>query len=234
MTLNRLWAGAALLAALGGVAALALADRSDAPIAASAPAERPTLALLTSLPLVFSEGFALDSGGSTALTRLEQRYNVIPIGVADAASLSNQKMLLMAHARAQPAEALVDLDRWVRGGGRLLLLADPKLDWDSERPMGDRLRPPPAFADTGLLAHWGLRLSGPDAGDPSGNGKLEVRAASQGKPRGQRCNILGKGFVARCRIGAGAATIIADADFLNGEPQDLDLLIDELARLESR
>ena len=48
------------------------------------------------------------------------------------------------------------------------------------------------------------------------------------------CDILEDGFIARCRIGAGAATIIADADFLNGEPQDLDLLIDELARLESR
>ena len=41
------------------------------------PAERPTLALLTSLPLVFGESFGLDSGGSAALTRLEQRYNVV-------------------------------------------------------------------------------------------------------------------------------------------------------------
>ena len=230
MILNRLWAGAALLAALGGVAALAISDRTDAPIAARAPAERPTLALLTSLPLVFSEGFGLDGGGSAALTRLEQRYKVVPIGVADAASLSGQHLLLMAHPRAQPAGALVDLDRWVRAGGHLVLLADPKLDWHSDRPLGDRLRPPPAFADTGLLAHWGLRLSGPEAGDPAGNGKLEAHATSPGK----RCEILAKGFVARCRIGAGAATIIADADFLNGEPQDLDLLMNELARLESR
>ncbi|MGH6730064.1 MAG: hypothetical protein ACREBK_07910 [Sphingomicrobium sp.] len=234
MILNRLWAGAALLAALGGVAALALADRSDPPIAARVPAERPVLALLTSLPLVFETSFGLDGGGSAALTRLELRYKVLPIGVANAASLSDQRLLLMAHPRAQPAEALVDLDRWVRGGGRLLLLADPKLDWESDRPLGDRLRPPPAFADTGLLAHWGLRLRGPEADDPSGKGKLEAHASSQGKPEGQRCEIWGKGFVARCRLGSGAATIIADADFLNGEPQDLDLLMDELARLESR
>lgn len=236
MTLNRLWAGAALLAALGGVAALALADRSDAPIAARAPAERPALALLTSLPLVFGTSFGLDSGGSAALTRLERRYNVLPIGVADAASLSGQHLLLMAHPRAQPAEALVELDRWVRNGGRLLLLADPKLDWESGRPVGDRLRPPPAFADTGLLAHWGLTLSGPAADGQAamGNGEVEIVASSPGKLSGTGCDILGKGFVARCRIGAGAAAIIADADFLNGEPQDLDLLMDELARLESR
>jgi dihydropteroate synthase len=40
--------------------------------------------------------------------------------------------------------------------------------------------------------------------------------------------------VAHCAVGKGHATIIADADFLNGEPQALDLLIAELARLESR
>ncbi len=137
-------------------------------------AERPTLALLTSLPLVFGESFGLEGGGSPALTRLEQRYNVVPIGVADAASLEGQELLLMAHPRAQPAEALVELDRWVRGGGQLLLLADPKLDWPSERPLGDRLRPPPAFADTGLLGHWGLTLSGPEPDGPAsvGNGDL--------------------------------------------------------------
>lgn len=236
MTFKRWRAGAALLAALGGVAALAIADRSDTPAVIRAPAERPPLALLTSLPLVFGESFGLDSGGSAALTRLEQHYNVVPIGVADAASLSGHRLLLMAHARAQPAEALVDLDRWVRGGGHLLLLADPKLDWHSERPLGDRLRPPPAFADTGLLAHWGLQLSGPtiEGSAPVGNGKLEILAVSPGKLTGRRCDILGDGFIARCRIGEGVATIIADADFLNGEPQNLDLLIDELARLESR
>lgn len=245
MTLNRWWISAALLAAVGGVAALALADRSDVPVAVRAPAERPTLALLTTLPLVFGDGFAVDDGGSAVLTRLEQRYSVVPIGVTDVGSLSGKRMLLMAHPRAQPAEALVDLDRWVRGGGRLLLLADPKLDWDTKRPIGDRLRPPPAFADTGLLAHWGLQLTGPEPAGPAsvGNGELSILAASPGKLEGSQCALVGRGFVARCRIGGGSVTIIADADFLNvdGEgaldgpvDQNLDLLMAELARLESR
>ena len=68
----------------------------------------------------------------------------------------------MAQPRAQPAEDLVALDNWVRGGGRVLLLADPMLEWPSERPLGDPFRPPPTFADTGLLAHWGLKLDAPD------------------------------------------------------------------------
>jgi hypothetical protein len=219
--------GAALLAGLGAVA-LAVSERSAPPPAVRAPEQRPTLALLTSLPLVFGERFALGGGGSAALTRLEQRYKVVPIGVADAASLAGQQMLLMAHARAQPAGALVDLDRWVRGGGRLVLLADPKLDWESARPLGDKLRPPPAFADTGLLAHWGVELL---ADGPS---ELPVATASPGRLASKSCELANGGFIARCTIGKGRAIIIADADFLNGEPTNLDLLIDELARLERR
>jgi hypothetical protein len=224
VTLKRWLAGAALLAGLGAVTALAVRE-GDPSIEERAPDRRPALALLTSLPLVFGERFGLESGGSPALARLEQRYNVVPIGVADAASLSGQHLLMMAHPRAQPAEALVDLDQWVRRGGRVLLLADPRLDWHSDRPVGDKLRPPPAFADTGLLSHWGLKLSGPGS---DGRGILASARS------GSSCKLLNEGFVARCRIGAGAATIIADADFLNGEPQNLDLLMDELARLESR
>ena len=205
----------------------ALAIRDEEPsIAARAPEKRPTLALLTSLPLVFGEGFGLDGGGSAALTRLEQRYKVVPIGVADAQNLKGRHLLLMAHPRAQPAEALVELDRWVRDGGHVLLLADPRLSWESERPFGDPLRPPPAFADTGLLGHWGVELSEGEANP--------VDSPSPGKLASQRCEIADGGFVARCGIGKGRATIIADADFLNGGPSDLDYLMTELSRLESR
>ena len=79
-------------------------------------------------------------------------------------------MLLAAQPRALPAEELVALDAWVRRGGRLLLLADPMLEWPSERPLGDRLRPPALFADTGLLQHWGLRLDAPDERGPRQSG----------------------------------------------------------------
>ena len=232
--------------AIAGAAAIGVSMKRDQVPVARPPAERPTLVLLTSLPLVFGESFGLDSGGSAALTRLEQRYNVLPIGVADAASLEGQKLLLMAHPRAQPAEVLVELDQWVRGGGRVLLLADPRLSWHSERPLGDRLRPPPAFADTGLLGHWGLTLSGPLPDGPveASNGKMTIVASAPGKLQARKgCDLAGEGFVARCRIGKGRATVVADADFLKVEGEgaldgntghNLDLLVDELARLETR
>jgi len=221
------WIAVALLMAAGGAVALAVAEGSDESAVREA-SERPTLALLTSLPLMFGESFGLDGGGSPTLTRLEQRYNVVPIPVADAASLKGQELLLMAHPRAQPAEMLVELDQWVRGGGRLVLLADPLLSWESVRPIDDPLRPPPAFADTGLLAHWGVELSA------DGSEEIPVETPSPGRLASKRCEVDDGGFIARCAIGKGRAIIIADADFLNGEPTNLDLLTGELARLERR
>lgn len=228
MTRKALGVGAALLA-LTGITAAALLGRGSQP----SRDERPVLALLTSLPLVFGESFGLD-GGSPALSRLQQRYNVVPVPVADVASLTGKHYLLMAHPRAQPAEVLVELDKWVRDGGRVLLLADPKLDWDSARAVGDPLRPPPAFADTGLLLHWGVDLAGPIEGASiAGNGDKTIRTTSIGKLSSASCDLVGNGFVARCGIENGRATIIADADFLNGQAANLDLLMDELDRLET-
>jgi hypothetical protein len=158
----RRWLAGTAALAVAAFGALAVSNRAQDDLGERPPQNRPSLALLTSLPLVFGEQLSLDRSGSPALSRMEQRYKVQPIGVADAASLKGQQLLLMAHPRAQPAEALVELDQWVRSGGHVLLLADPKLDWPSERPLGDLLRPPPMFSDTGLLNHWGLSLS--DAG----------------------------------------------------------------------
>ena len=225
---------------LVGAGAFAIVSRSDgADISPRAEAERPQLMLLTTLPLVFPEEFSLQGGGSQALSAVETRYRVVPIGTTDAATLRQGRLLLMAHPLAQPPEALVDLDGWVRDGGRLLLLADPRLEWPSKLPLGDKLRPPPSFADTGLLAHWGLRLDAPDQSGPAErevDGR-NVLAASPGILSGS-CKIGEHGFVARCRIGKGRATIVADADFLNverlGDPaaDNLDALLAELARLE--
>ena len=223
-----------------GVAAWALAVRENTPDISPRPeAKRPALMLLTTLPLVFPEEFSLQGGGSKALTALETRYRVVPIATTDAKSLGQGRMLMLAHPLAQPAEALVDLDRWVRDGGRVMLLADPRLEWPSSRPLGDKLRPPPAFADTGLLAHWGLALE-PPYGSARGKRELGGRvvfADSPGTLSGS-CRLGELGFVAHCSIGKGKATVVADADFLNadqlegGGQSNLDGLLAELAQLE--
>jgi hypothetical protein len=233
---------------LGGIVALSILGASalaigglDAPgpIKGRPASERPRLMLVTTLPILFPEEFTLEGTGSKALTALESRYAVVPIGTTDAAALGQGRLLLLAHPLAQTAENLVALDEWVRGGGRVLLLADPQLDWPSERPLGDRLRPPPAFADTGLLAHWGLRLNAPDEAGRRGRtiAGRHVETVSPGSLEGG-CAISNDRLVARCRIGHGRATVIADADLLNveqlGNPagDNLDGLLAELAELE--
>ena len=208
----------ALFAAAAG--GLTLVDRQ------MPPSERPHLALLTSLPLLFGEEFALDTAKPAAMTRIERKYAIVPISIADAASLERHSLLLMAHPRAQPAEVLVDLDGWVRKGGRLVLLADPALRWESSRPLGDRTRPPPNFADTGLLGHWGLRMTVDEAREGG------LRAVDK------RCSVTEGGLIGRCTVGRGSVSVFADADFIMMEGEDadrrLDLMMSELKRSELR
>jgi hypothetical protein len=228
---------------LVGAAAFALTGR-EPDLDVSPRTNKQPLMLLTTLPLMFPEDFSLQGGGSRILSALETRYIVVPISTTNAESLRARKLLLLAHPLAQPAEYLVDLDHWVRKGGKLLLLADPKLDWPSNRPLGDKLRPPPSFADTGLLAHWGLKLT---AERTNGLMSTEVGPdlvvfSSPGELHGERadCDFDASGIVARCRVGRGKVTVVADADWLNvelptmRETRDghIDLLLRELARLE--
>lgn len=236
---------ALLIAAIAiiGAAAAALAIVAQraprAPFPARTAAERPTLLLLTSLPLVFGEGFSLEHNGSPVLRALETRYRVVPISVTDPPELAKGRLLLMAQPLAQPAEDLVELDQWVRRGGRLLLLADPMLEWPSERPLGDPLRPPAMFMDTGLLAHWGVTLDLPgERGEKMESlGGFPVVTQSPGELSAS-CPVSTDRLVAHCVIGKGRATIVADADLLDTDglgPRasgNLDGILGELARLE--
>jgi hypothetical protein len=226
---------------IAAIAAAALAipsirrERAQAP----PPVRRPALLLLTSLPLMFNEDFSL-TGGAPVIKKLEVRYRIVPISLAEPAELAKGRLLLMAHPPAQTAENLVVLDEWVRRGGRVLLLADPLLEWPSKLPLGDPLRPPPMFMDTGLLAHWGLRLDAPDVRGPAFRklGGFEVLTVSPGSLGGS-CEITSDRLVARCRIGKGRATIVADADLLDvdrlgkGSDHNLDGVLGELARFDS-
>jgi len=243
MTRARLRALLVLCVALAAAAALAAAliRREPAPLPARPPEHRPVLLLLTSLPLVFGEDFSLRDSGSPALAALETRYRVVPISVSDPAELAKGRLLLMAHPLAQPAEDLVALDRWVRGGGRVLLLADPMLEWPSERPLGDPLRPPAMFMDTGLLGHWRLRLDAPDRRGPEVRnlGGFDVLTVSPGLLYGS-CRISRDRLAAHCRIGKGEATVVGDADLLDvarlgpKASRNLDSILRELAQLERR
>jgi hypothetical protein len=227
-------AGATL--ALAGIA-FALLFRPVVPAERPA-AERPRLLLLTSLPLIFGEDFSLQGEGSPALKALKSRYQVVPISVSSRSELARGRLLVMAQPRAQRPEDLVALDEWVRKGGRVLLFADPALEWPSDRPLGDPTGPAPMFMDTGLLGHWGLRLDSPDDRGPATRllAGYTVLTVSPGLLFG-RCEISPDRLVAHCRIGKGQATVVADGDLLDGKElsgqseHNLDAVLGELALL---
>ena len=210
------------------------------------PAEpKPLLYVMTSMPLLFDEGFTAGPAKGEAAVFLREHYTLKPIDLPS--QLPPGATLLAAQPRALPAEELVALDAWVRGGGKLLLLADPLLEWRSKRPLGDRLRPPVSFADTGLLLHWGLRLDAPDKRGlkPFRTAHDQVEFVSPGRLKkvGGPCLIdLYDDIVAECKIGAGGVLVIADADWLDdeavenagGDPDNnLSLLLVALVSVES-
>ena len=109
----------AILIVAGLILGLLDVRQAPTPPPSRALNKRPTLLLLTSLPLVFGEQFSLQDNGSPVLQRLELRYRVVPISVAAPSELAKGHLLLMAQPLAQPAEDLVALDHWVRSGGRI-------------------------------------------------------------------------------------------------------------------
>lgn len=173
-------------------------------------AEKPALMLMTGLPIVWGEGDIGDtlSGArqpSEAYRWLSARYDVRLVDILSARVLSAPALLLAQPRGLAPAE-LIALDKWVRAGGRVLVLADPKLDWPSAHGIGDPRAPPRVTLLDPLLTHWGLRIDLRQG--------AEATAGRFFRERGD-CAVAKDGLVARCAFGSGRAVIVADADFLN-------------------
>lgn len=122
--------------------------------------------------------------------------------------------LVIAQPRPlEPAEN-VALDSWVRGGGYLLLFADPLLTNESRFALGDPRRPADTVLLGPILAHWGLALR---EGRESTGTPFPVEAPGEltplpGGPRD--CRIEQAGLIAACHIGKGFVLIVADAALL--------------------
>jgi hypothetical protein len=189
---------------------------------------KPTLGVMTTLPLQWSEGgveadLAEDAQPHPAFARLGQSYDVQPLD--DLRDLAGRRMLLLAQPRAFSPAELVQLDGWVRKGGRILILADPALQWGSLYPLGDKRRPLFTSMLSPLFTHWGLELVLPIAdAEPMAIrkiGKLSIRTQTPGEwlkiNRGgsARCALEQGGLLADCKIGKGRALLLADADLLD-------------------
>lgn len=216
-----LWLVPAL--AVGAGVALVARDAGRSPVAAG---EKPELLLMTALPILWGEGGVADvlagrAGPSPALRSLEADYAVSPVDALSKVALAGKRLILVAQPRALAPGELFDLDAWVRGGGKALILTDPALMWPSEFGLGDPRRPPVEGLLSPLLAHWELELQPPaeDAAAISvrniGGRAVRLAAPGQLRSKGSICRVAEEGLVARCRIGGGEAVIVADADILD-------------------
>jgi hypothetical protein len=135
---------------------------------------------------------------------------------------------ILIQPRALSPDELVRLDSWVRAGGRLLLFADPALQWPSGLPLGDPARPLFTSMLSPILAHWGLELALPmDATEEAiefdyGDKRLAMVSpgiwqATAGRDVDGNCRIDIDSRFAECRPGKGQAVLIADADMLHHE-----------------
>lgn len=194
-----------------------------APIVTGHP---PGVVLVTSLPITAMTGArspaeVLNRAESPIIAVLRRTAAVDqPAGVS-AATIGSADVLLLAHPPALDPAALVAVDRYVRRGGRALVLADGLSSWGWAFPVGDPRNPPVTSLLTPLLSHWGLRL---DA--PAGLATRQERVTDMGQrllffSAGRfvsvtpgACISAANAIIFRCRIGRGQVTLVADADFL--------------------
>lgn len=215
------------LARLALAASLAAATCRAAP-EPPPPGERPALGLMTTLPLFWAEAgnmgdlLAAEARPGWVREELDGRFVLEPLDTLDEASLAPLKRLVLAQPRALSPAENVALDAWVRGGGRLLLFADPMLTRQSRYAVGDRRRPQDVALLSPILAHWGLELLFDDA---QGEGERNREIAGRAVPvnlagsfhiiAGSSCAAAPGAVLVRCRVGKGQVVALADAAVLD-------------------
>jgi len=188
-----------------------------APVALTAAvAPPPRVSLFTALPLMWGEGDPGDVlSGRAKRSAMLDGLSVRAIDAVSADTLGRD-VLVVAQPRAMAPDELVALDAWVRGGGRAVIYADPRLDWPSLYPLGDRRRAPPVTLLDPLLSHWGVRL---DLGE-----------GTAGRWQRGPCAAI-DAVTIDCPIGKGRAVLVADADRLDDRTGSKDELRLAVARL---
>ena len=196
---------------------------------AADPAELPQLGIMGTIPIYWGEsagfGDVLAGKGTPhwAKAQLEAHYRLLPLDMLTPDSLDGLDFLLLAQPRALSPAENVALDDWVRGGGRLLLFADPLMTGGSSFPIGDRRRPQDVTLISPILDHWGLSMAFDDEREP---GYALVPAMGSEIPvnlpgaltvhQGEgTCSLLAADVLASCQVGKGEVVLLADAALLD-------------------
>jgi hypothetical protein len=216
---------AALAASVLCLAAACHADEAAAPEATNLP----ELGLMGTIPIYWGEAGdfgELVAGGEAAhwaRRQLEADYEIRPLDELSEESLAGLDFLMLAQPRALSPAENVALDSWLRGGGRLLLFADPMLTGESRFAIGDRRRPQDVILLSPILNHWGLTLEF-DEDQQAGAALLPTVGAPlpvnlPGSLRVEHgeavCAILVADVLAQCAMGNGHALVLADAALLD-------------------
>lgn len=228
-------ANAAIALAIGAVMLGACGQAAPPP--AADPPKRERLGLMSSLPITFALGadVAAIASGKAPLpwqrTALEQAYTLEPLdtlspipGLSPDAPETDPLAGLARIAIIQPRGLSpgdnAALDGWVRAGGRLLLVLDPALTGDYDLPLGDPRRPVDSVLIPPVVARWGLGVAFDDgqaaAVAERALGKAALPLALAGTVTiidraAADCTLLAGGAAARCGVGKGRVTLIADA-----------------------
>ncbi len=193
--------------------------------------------LFTTLPILWNEAAdvagILKSSGQPHWARavLARRGGITPLdslaGQPGHAPLDRLSRLILAQPRPLSPQENVALDNWVRGGGKLLLFADPALTAESAFAIGDPRRPQAVALLSPILHRWGLELQF-DESQSFGEvqrrtmgGVIPVnlpgRFAMHGQPN---CRLWDQGLLATCAIGKGRVVALADSALLENEDND--------------
>lgn len=187
--------------------------------------------LFTTLPILWNEtgSIAEQLGGADqphwARAVIASTGAIVPLDVLAAPGgqgpLTGLKRLIIAQPRPLSGEENVALDQWVRGGGQVLLFADPALTEGSAFAIGDRRRPQSTVLLSPILRRWGLDLlfdeTQPLDGQSVRLGQTALPIALAGRFAllpGAACQLSAAQVVAVCTAGRGRVTVVADAALL--------------------
>jgi hypothetical protein len=179
--------------------------------------DRPSLAVITGLPLFWSESGQGGPQDAPIVTVLRTRFTIMPMDDPSQLATSGTRRLLLAQPRALTPTQLVAIDRWVRDGGTILVLADPLLRWPSDLPLGDRRRAPSAALLQPLLDHWGFRplaIKDDEIRYRTPDGYVVTLSGVQAYQTGVDDRWVGPNdwVVLRKRVGKGEVLLLGDAD----------------------
>jgi len=208
--------------------ALALVGTGEWRRMAERRAQEP-LALMTSLPIYWGEQGDIaqilkDTREPPWVRRvIERRYPIATIDSigdekGEPVALGRLRKLAIVQPRALTPQDNVALDSWLRRGGRLLFVLDPMLTGVYQAPLASPEHPSVIGLKPPVLERWGLDMVFDESqgDDPRlvrlGVGVIPVQLAGALRLRpGARCEVIGDGLIARCRIARGQVVVVADA-----------------------